>query len=105
MPQSYGIKNAYLDFFSFFLLFSNEASREKCINGENHFFSELRSSGVSQTEDAEKIKEPLRMNMRTDDERRRLEADLQNELRKLMETEMVSAPPVVSGVLTGGFNR
>lgn len=44
------------------------------------------------TGDGEREKDPLRRNMRTDDERKRLETDLQNELQKLMETEMVSAP-------------
>lgn len=46
--------------------------------------------------DGVRERDPLRRNMRTDDERRRLEADLQNELQKLMETEMVIAPPRVT---------
>lgn len=58
--------------------------------------SDVRTTEASTTEDAEREKDPLRKNMRTDDERRRLEADLQNELKKLMETEKVSAPSIVS---------
>lgn len=57
--------------------------------------SDLRTTEASTTEDAER-EDPLRKNMRTDDERRQLEADLQNELKKLMETEMVSAPSIVT---------
>lgn len=48
------------------------------------------------TGDGEREKDPFRRNMRTDDERRRLETDLQNELQKLMETEMVIAPSKVT---------
>lgn len=52
------------------------------------------------TGDAEREKNPLMRNTRTDEERRRLEADLQNELQKLMETEMVIEPfKVTSGIL------
>ncbi|XP_075883350.1 uncharacterized protein lrriq1 isoform X2 [Nelusetta ayraudi] len=64
------------------------SGRQKCINGENGLPSDVRTTEASTTEDAEQEKDPLRKNMRTDDERRRLEADLQNELKKLMETEM-----------------
>lgn len=44
----------------------------------------------------ERERDPLRRKMRTDNERRRLEADLQSELQKLMETEKVMAPSTVT---------
>lgn len=58
--------------------------------------SDVRTPKASMTGDSEQEKDPLRRNMRTDDERRRLEADLQNELQKLMETEMVITPSKVT---------
>lgn len=58
--------------------------------------SDLRTTEAALTEEAERERDSLRKNMRTDDERRRLEADLQNELKKLMETEMVSVRPLKS---------
>lgn len=52
----------------------------------------MRTAEMFQIEDAEreKLHFSMKKKMRTDEERRQIESDLQDELRKLMETEMVS---------------
>lgn len=74
-----------------YILVSNKAGRQKYINDDG-LPSDVRTAKESMTGDGERKKDPLRRNMRTDDERRQLEVDLQNELQKLMETEMVITP-------------
>lgn len=76
-----------------FALVPDGAGRNRYVDDENSLPLGLRTAEMFQIEDAEREKLHFRKKKkktRTDEERRQIESDLQDELRKLMETEMVS---------------
>lgn len=82
----------FLFFLVIFALVPDGAGRNRYVDGENHLPFGMRTAEMFQIEDAEREKLHFRKKKttRTDEERRQIESDLQDELRKLMETEMVS---------------
>lgn len=89
-----GKKNAALQnhFSVIFALAPDGAGRNRYVDGENRLPFGMTTAEMFQVEDAERVKLHFRKKRktRTDEERRQIESDLQDELRRLMETEMVS---------------
>lgn len=93
LRQDRGGKLKKYFFFVIFALVPDGAGRNRYVDSENHFPFGMRTAEMFQIEDAEREKLHFgkkKKTTRTDEERRQIESDLQDELRKLMEMEMVS---------------